>query len=178
MIVRDKTHERGENSRRTFLLFAPLAAIGAILGSFTAAAFRFLRPVAVPASDDWMDVVALNQISGNKPIAKKLVIEETAGWSRSLTNHSVYVLPGNQVLSAVCPHEGCELAWQDDKNVFACPCHDSSFAVSGVRITGPARRDMDHLPARIQNGILQVQVQQLTNTARYSPGDERLPNDT
>ena len=177
MIVRDKTHEHGKSSRRTFLLLTPLAGIGGIIASFSAAAFRFLRPVNIRTKDDWIDVIATTETSGNKPIAKKVVIEEIAGWSRSPIEYPVYVLPGSQVVSAVCPHEGCELSWQDDRNVFTCPCHDSSFAANGARIYGPARRDMDRLPSRIQNGVLQVQVQQLTDTAQnLRNGDNELIN--
>jgi len=175
-MVRDKTHEREKPSRRTFLLLAPLAGIGTIIASFGAAAFRFLRPVGVRAKDDWIDVMAINAINGSKPIAKKVLSEEIAGWSTSTSEYPVYVLPGNQVVSAVCPHEGCELSWQDDRSVFSCPCHDSSFAANGGRIYGPARRDMDHLPTRVQNGVLQIQVQQLTNTALKLRDDEQLRN--
>ena len=78
---------------------------------------------------------------------------------------NIFVLPGknNQVLSAICPHEGCEVAWDKDTNRFSCPCHESFFAADGSRLTGPARRGLDLLPSRQQDGKLQVQYQTLDN---------------
>ena len=80
---------------------------------------------------------------------------------RVITNeeHNVFVLPAknNQVLSPICPHEGCEVLWDGQRNQFACPCHESYFAADGARISGPAPRGLDALPSRVQDGNLQVQ---------------------
>jgi Rieske Fe-S protein len=136
------------------------------------AAFRFLRPLVSASGGEWIDVARVAELSGNKPVARKLVADQVGGWAKSLTEHSVYILPGqnNQVLSAVCPHEGCEVSWRDDQNVFSCPCHDSSFAADGSRIYGPARRGLDPLPSRVADGKLQVQYQSFVNNTQ-----ERTP---
>ena len=63
----------------------------------------------------------------------------------------------NQVLSAICPHEGCEVVWEQGMNRFSCPCHESYFAADGSRISGPSPRGLDPLPMRVQDGKLQVQ---------------------
>ncbi len=51
----------------------------------------------------------------------------------------------NQVLSAICPHEGCEVVWEQNTNRFSCPCHESYFAADGSRISGPSPRGLDPL---------------------------------
>ena len=155
-------------SRRSFVLLLPFAAIGGMFATMANAAFRFLRPVVSTSSDKWIDVAQVAELKGNKPVARKIVAEQVAGWAKSLADHSVYILPGknNQVLSAVCPHEGCEVSWRDDKNVFSCPCHDSDFAADGRPISGPARRGLDPLPSRITDGKLQVQYQDLVNNTQ------------
>jgi Rieske Fe-S protein len=121
-----------DRSRRAFVLLLPLAAIGGMFATIATAAFRFLRPAVAANSEKWIDVASVAELSGNKPVQRKVVAEEVAGWARSLAEHSVYILPGknNQVLSAVCPHEGCEVSWRDHENVFSCPCHDSNFAAN------------------------------------------------
>jgi Rieske Fe-S protein len=161
-----------DKSRRAFLLLLPAAAIASIFASVARAAYRFLRPVTTASSGKWIDVAALGEISGDKPIVKKVVAEHAAGWATSLEAHSVFILPGknNQVLSAVCPHEGCEVSWRDDARVFACPCHDSNFAPDGSRIYGPAQRGLDPLPSRVEGGKLQVQYQFFENNT-----GERIP---
>lgn len=160
------------NSRRAFVLLLPLAAIGGVFATVATAAFRFLRPVASASSEKWIDVAQVAELTGNKPVARRIVAEQVAGWAKSLTEHSVYILPSqnNRVLSSVCPHEGCEVSWRDDENVFSCPCHDSNFAADGSRIFGPARRGLDDLPSRVADGKLQVQYQSFVNNTQ-----ERTP---
>ena len=82
-----------------------------------------------------------------------------AGWAITTEEHNVFVLPAknNQVLSAICPHEGCEVAWEQNSNRFSCPCHESYFSADGSRISGPSPRGLDPLPMRVQDGKLQVQ---------------------
>jgi Rieske Fe-S protein len=147
------------DSRRSFLKILPLGVLAGVFASIGGAAFRFLRPRLAAASDRWLDVANVSELSGPQPITRKVVAQHIAGWAVTTEEHNVFVLPanGNQVLSAVCPHEGCEVAWQQNTNRFACPCHESYFAADGSRISGPARRGLDTLPARVQDGKLQVQ---------------------
>lgn len=146
-------------SRRSFLSLLPLGVLAGVFASMGGAAFRFLRPRIFTASDKWLDVATLAELSGPQPIARKIVAEHIAGWAVTTEQHNVFVLPAknNQVLSAICPHEGCEVMWEGATNRFSCPCHASYFAADGARISGPARRGLDPLPARVQDGKLQVQ---------------------
>ena len=140
-------------TRRSFILVAPLG----MLASIAVAAFRFLRPRITAVSDRWLDVASLNDVAGSQPIAKKVVAEHIAGWAITTEEHTVFVLPDHQVLSPICPHEGCEVLWEQERNQFSCPCHESYFAADGSRISGPAPRGLDSLPSRVQDGRLQVQ---------------------
>ena len=142
-------------TRRSFLMLVPLG----VFASIAVAAFRFLRPRITAVTDRWLDVALLNDIAGAQPIARKVAAEHIAGWSITTQEHNVFVLPakGNQVVSAICPHEGCEVLWEQERNRFSCPCHESYFAADGSRISGPSPRDLDPLPTRVEDGKLQVQ---------------------
>lgn len=48
-------------------------------------------------------------------------------------------------VSAVCPHLGGVLDWNDADCTWDCPLHASRFAPDGTRIEGPARRDLKRL---------------------------------
>jgi Rieske Fe-S protein len=154
-----------DKSRRRLLLLLPIAAIGGVFASVGSAAIRFLRPLTSAVGQKWIDLARLNEISGVKPIARKVLTEQVAGWSTSAVERSVYILPAknNQVVSAVCPHEGCVVSWQDEENVFSCPCHDSNFAIDGSPISGPAHRELESLPSRVADGKLQIQYQDFVN---------------
>ena len=137
----------------------PLGVLAAVFASIGGAAFRFLRPRISAASDSWLDVAKLSEITGPTPLTRKIMAEHIAGWAITIEEHHVFVLPAknNQVLSTICPHEGCEVMWEQNRNRFSCPCHESYFAADGSRISGPSPRGLDPLPMRIQDGTLQVQ---------------------
>jgi menaquinol-cytochrome c reductase iron-sulfur subunit len=54
--------------------------------------------------------------------------------------------------SAVCPHLGCAVGWDAAARNYLCPCHDSRFAASGDRLSGPSERGLDQLPLEVRNG--------------------------
>jgi len=147
------------SSRRSFLKLLPLGVLAGVFASIGGAAFRFLRPRIGTVSDAWLDVAPLSELKGPQPLARKIKAENIAGWATTREEHNVFVLPAknNEVLSAICPHEGCEVAWNQAANRFSCPCHESYFAADGSRLSGPAPRGLDPLPTRVEGGKLQVQ---------------------
>lgn len=51
-----------------------------------------------------------------------------------------------RAVSAVCPHLGGVLDWNDAECTWDCPLHASRFAADGTRIEGPALQDLKPLP--------------------------------
>lgn len=147
------------NSRRSFLRMLPFGVFAGVFASISGAAFRFLRPRVMAAGAQWLDVAPVTEISGPQPVAKKVLAEQVSGWAVTTEEHNVFVLPANnnQVVSTVCPHAGCEVLWEESRNRFSCPCHESHFAADGSRISGPSPRGLDALPSRVRDGKLQVQ---------------------
>ena len=63
---------------------------------------------------------------------------------------------GFLALSSKCTHLGCTVPWNDKEKRFACPCHGSSFDITGSVITSPAPRPLDVYPVIIENNIVKV----------------------
>lgn len=71
-------------------------------------------------------------------------------------------------LSALCPHEQCEVAWVGEDREAECPCHGSRFASDGRVVNPPATSDLQSMPAAGDGqGNVFVQV---------FPGDGMFPD--
>jgi Rieske Fe-S protein len=153
------------HTRRKILLWLPAASFAAVFAPVAAAAFRFLRPRAGEvgasggAEGNWFPVAKLSELGGAEPLAREVTIEHRAGWSATPRGHTFFVLPGAEprVVSAVCPHEGCEVEWDGGQRKFLCPCHDSAFDAGGARLSGPAQSDLARLPTRTSGDTLEIQ---------------------
>jgi Rieske Fe-S protein len=134
-------------------------------GSAFSAAFRFLRPragevgVGGDADGNWFAVAKVSELTSAEPLRREALVEHRAGWSATLRGHALYVMPGQEgrVVSAVCPHEGCEVEWNTEQRKFLCPCHDSAFSAEGARLSGPAQTDLARLPTRVNGDTLEIQ---------------------
>ncbi|HLN21097.1 MAG TPA: FAD-dependent oxidoreductase [Bacteroidales bacterium] len=51
-----------------------------------------------------------------------------------------------QIVSAVCPHLGCQVHWNIAEKSWDCPCHGSRFAADGSFLEGPAFSDLEKFP--------------------------------
>ncbi len=111
-------------------------------------------------------------LSSKKDTHKKGLKENfiTAGQVDSFVPDSVTAIPEGQfylarlkdgsflALSHTCTHLGCSLPWDVSAHKFICPCHGSTFAISGEVLTPPAIRGLNNYPLRIENGTIRVNI--------------------
>jgi Rieske Fe-S protein len=98
-----------------------------------------------------------------EPVMRTVQIEQVDGWRKAVSEKAIYVTKDSQgqlrVLTSICPHLGCTVPWNKEKNQFACPCHGATFAADGTRVSGPSLRGMDTLETTVQDGQLLVRFQ-------------------
>jgi cytochrome b6-f complex iron-sulfur subunit len=63
---------------------------------------------------------------------------------------------GLVALSAVCPHLGCIVQWEKDKQDFLCPCHAGHYTADGIITAGPPPKPLTKLPFTVANGAITV----------------------
>ncbi len=155
--------EKIQAGKRSFL--AALLGIGAVsVGAILAApVLRFvLYPLLVRTTEiQWSDVGSVSDLQpGAGPVKRLIQVEQRDGWRKLISEKAVYIVSSAdgklRVLSPICPHLGCSVAWYDSSNRFVCPCHGGQFSASGERISGPPPRGMDELETKVESGVLKV----------------------
>lgn len=107
-------------------------------------------------------VAELSRLSKEHPVAVPVIGEQTDAWTRAperkLGTVWLRLVDDNKVeaLNAECPHLGCKVGYDPEQKHFACPCHESAFALDGARKGGPAPRAMDALETRVVDGSVEV----------------------
>jgi quinol---cytochrome c reductase iron-sulfur subunit, bacillus type len=152
--------------RRSFLaalLGAGSAGVGALL-AIPVVRFIVHPLLASTTEKSWSEVGKVDEFQSiTAPVKKVVQFEQRDGWRRLMSEKPVYVVKdaGGQlaVLSAVCTHLGCTVPWLADQEKFICPCHKGTFDPTGKVIGGPAPRNMDALPMKIEDGVLKVQYE-------------------
>ena len=68
-----------------------------------------------------------------------------------------------------CPHLGCAVEWSPTKERFACPCHASSFDMTGDFISQPVPKALDLFTISFREDEILVDTSQVTRRDTFSP---------
>jgi menaquinol-cytochrome c reductase iron-sulfur subunit len=166
MIGKASAHGLPLENRRSFL--GALLGVGSVFvgGLLSVPLIRFaLFPLLRRTTElKSSSVGALTEFSSlTEPVMRTIQIEQIDGWRKAISEKAVYVTKDPQgqlhVLTSVCPHLGCTVPWNKEKNQFICPCHGATFTPDGARISGPSQRGMDTLETSVRDGQLLVRFQ-------------------
>jgi Rieske Fe-S protein len=65
-----------------------------------------------------------------------------------------------RALSTVCPHLGCRVRWEADRQRFFCPCHNGVFDREGRVVSGPPPRPLDRYDVETVDGCVYLRVKE------------------
>lgn len=57
-----------------------------------------------------------------------------------------------------CPHLGCKLNFDSERELIVCPCHQSKFTLQGKFLEGPAKKDLRKIPFKLKEEGLEVEL--------------------
>lgn len=153
-------------SRRSFMASFSGAFAGLVATVVGAPMLKYiLYPVqTVSAARKWTEVGDVSEFDNiNAPVSRTISLTQRDGWREVVTPQPVFVTRTGegklQVLSPICPHLGCSVAWRPNQNKFVCPCHGGQFDAEGKRLSGPPPRGLDRLDVQVKDGKLEVQFQ-------------------
>ena len=58
-------------------------------------------------------------------------------------------------LTAICTHQTCTITGFENQT-YTCPCHGSTFDISGRRLSGPAPSALRQFPTQFADGVLTI----------------------
>lgn len=151
----EKTMEKEKKgpsvSRRKLLRFITaflgLFGLGAIVSSVVA----FLTP---PRS-------ALKKVGGWQAVGNLSEFKEGQSLSKVYFGLPILLMKeeaGLRAFSAVCPHLGCIIQWDDKKKNFLCPCHDAMFDKNGKVLKGPLKDALLPFEFKVEGEMISVKL--------------------
>lgn len=123
-----------------------------------------LTPVVRKTAATWVSLGPLDDFPPGEPRKAVFTYTTQSGYTQQQRQGFVWVRvhPDGEdqvtVLSAVCTHTGCNVAWHTDVDQFICPCHNGTYNIQGEVVAGPPPKPLPRLPVRIERGELQVQL--------------------
>jgi Rieske Fe-S protein len=153
----EKTGRRG--ALKTLAIAGGVGACGAI----GAPGVKMLVSVARGPGDGaarWLRALRLDALEEGVPKRVAMIADARDAWTveRSKELGAVWLVRRGDTVecfSATCPHLGCTIG-HDGAAGFFCPCHESSFATDGARLTGPSPRGLDRLKTRVVDGAVEI----------------------
>jgi len=148
--IETPTPSGGGVSRRSFFNFLWGALGLAALAELVWVAFSFLSPGKRSAGDQ----------PANAVVSAGAVESFPPGTVEAFQRGQFYLVRldggGFLALSCKCTHLGCTVPWVAKEKKFLCPCHASSFDITGNVTAAPAPRALDVFPITIENNIVKV----------------------
>jgi cytochrome b6-f complex iron-sulfur subunit len=139
------------SSRRGFLGRAWLLLGGVALAEAVWIVSDFFKPRRRRATDDASTVIVAGPVDRFEPGSVTAFPKGRFYLARLADG-------GFLALHRECTHLGCTVPWVATEDRFVCPCHASSFDITGDVLSPPAPRPLDIFPVRIENDIVKVDV--------------------
>jgi len=99
-------------------------------------------------------------------------ITKVNGWERTANNYGGYILRKTEspddilVLSSRCTHLSCTVNWDEETQVFRCPCHDASFDAEGKVVDGPPPEPLGYFEYSVDaEGVITIVPVELESEA-------------
>ncbi len=134
--IEKNKHSGSRGGRRGFLLSMGWALVGLAFGGMVWMTGRFLggsRARSDPEPANFGPPEA-HPVGAAAILGRVVLLRDESGfWA----------------VNAVCPHLGCQPAFDENRRIFVCPCHGSQFDAEGRFLAGPANSGLSLAALRL-----------------------------
>jgi len=154
-----ETREETKVSRRGFLQTTALTSGAAVLIGIPMISY-IVAPAMKRATGKWVGFGPPDELKEDtySMLSYEFMVKD--GWQVLPQRGFVWANKNSHgninVFSATCTHLACNVIWQEDKQIFECPCHSGRFDSSGRPIAGPPTKPLSSLEHKIEDGKLLV----------------------
>lgn len=153
-------------SRKKFMvrLSLSLAGLSAVVASIPVIS-ALIAPLLEQPKEKWRTVGKLNDFTPGsttlvtfenadpKPYAG--VTAKSAAWLRRNDKNNFIAFAAN------CTHLGCPVRWEEQAQLFMCPCHGGVYYKDGTVAAGPPPKPLTNYPVRLFKDEVQIQTSPL-----------------
>jgi menaquinol-cytochrome c reductase iron-sulfur subunit len=149
-------------SRRDFakLVTAALSTImGAAMG-IPVIGYLIDPALKAESGEAWIPLGPLEKFPIGMPQSFSFTRSNVNGWEKTVNSYGGYVVRKSEsdllALSNRCTHLSCSVSWNEDKELYACPCHEAYFEMDGKVNDGPPPHALDHFETKVEEGDLYI----------------------
>ena len=149
--------------RRNFLMKLSMALGGLAAAAATIPVLGALfEPLLQEHDDAWRNVGKSGDFKLGTAQLVKFENADAKSWSGPTAYTAAWLRKDAEDLfiafSANCTHLGCPVRWEQDAELFMCPCHGGVYYKDGTVAAGPPPKSLTQYEVRLKNGIVQVKT--------------------
>ncbi len=146
--------------RRNFVKLI-VASVGGFIGlsvGIPAIIYTIEPAVKVQSTEGWISAGLMANYETDKPTLFTFTQTKQNGWERTVNSYGVYVTKQSETAATVfsnqCTHLACRVTWQEENQVYFCPCHNGIFNKEGEVTEGPPPKPLIPYETKVEEGIL------------------------
>ena len=126
----------------------------------------FISPIWEQRKDDFIPMCSFESLPKGKPLSIEYIHRERDGWEIHEGRNSLWLVRDEKndevvAFNKSCTHLGCPYRWDENEEVFKCPCHTAVFAKNGDVVSGPPPRPLDRFPVKVESGMVLVKPESI-----------------
>jgi len=161
-LITDTGTNRGTKinaERRNFIKTAALTGVAAVVTSVPLATY-LIAPSLKKGTGKWLDFGPAEDLTPGsvEMLSYEFMVKD--GWLVLPQRGFVWAKTESRgkllVFSSTCTHLACNVIWQEEEEIFVCPCHSGRFDANGKNIAGPPTKPLAVLEHKVEEGNLKV----------------------